>query len=522
MSVLNILESAFSCTFLLEKCFFLFRFVMAAENIIILPRVSENSSSQADQHQRALNNKPEDCQIAIGDETLLCHKSVLRGRSPVLDDLIDDSLQHCGNQQNVLSTELSAEHLSKETMKVILEYMQSGKLKLNPAKTMDIIKASDYLKMMKLRKMCSDEVPGFGIVSSDNIVDWYKIANHMEIENIKSHCEQIIADEFLVISNKTAFLDLPYKDVKPYFGNKCIYKVKPDDILHSTIQWFSHVTDQRCDDVKKMLSGHPLQSCSIKCINSVIDTYEAALDKAPELYKFFNKAILQILTTKVPTLLIIGGQSESGTVNRTCWKLDEAAGEIKQFTEIPFDALTTADHSVCKVPLGLAVTGGEDCNVCVMFIVATMSWCRLPNLLQKHYRHGSICMDGTLFVCGGSLESENACSVEFIDLGESGSWKLGPALTRPCSHPQLAFLEDRGIFLLDENHKQLLQLEQKYSSWEEVSELPTTIDTDYRGFSMTSGQDHLYVAGGKGNFFLSYNPGSYTWCKYGGLHNEHR
>ena len=78
--------------------------------------------------------------------------------------------------------------------------------------------------MMKLREMCSDEVPGFGIVSSDNIVEWQKVANHMAIENIKSHCEQIIADDFLMISNKTAFLDLPYKDVKPCisFFNKAI------------------------------------------------------------------------------------------------------------------------------------------------------------------------------------------------------------------------------------------------------------------------------------------------------------
>ena len=108
---------------------------MADENLNILPGVFDNSSSQ-----RALNNTPEDDLIINGDDNLLCHKSDLRERSPVLDDLIDEALQNHG-----VSIELSTEHLSIQTMKVILAYMQSSTFQLQ-YKTMEIIRASDYLK----------------------------------------------------------------------------------------------------------------------------------------------------------------------------------------------------------------------------------------------------------------------------------------------------------------------------------------------------------------------------------------
>ena len=196
--------------------------------------------------------------------------------------------------------------------------------------------------------------------------------------------------------------------------------------------------------------------------------------------------------------------------SRVCWSLNRTKPYLQNSVISHLNDLDRESHSACKCPQGFIITGGVDSDLCIMYIAATKSWTKLKKLLRKRARHGSIYVNGVLYVFGGLL------SESFSDWGKSnsldcladGTWQCGPNVPIAVEFPKVADINGK-VFLLDGNTNQLLQLSTDINVWNRCASFP---GDRADGASMISVNDQLFLAGGYAKVCAWYTPRTNTWC----------
>ena len=484
----------------------IFRFRMAPGRISH-PRTEKYSAFVAAKLEQLRNeNILTDFKIHLKDSEITCHKLTLAVHSPVLLAAMTTNMAEAAKQ------EIKLDHISKDTMVIILDYMYYGDLNLDPDQLLKLIDAAEYLQMDELKSICVAEVPG--TLEPGNAISWCKKANEMELGNIKTKCEAIMFDNFHEVSKQTDFLCLSYEELQSYLSDICSKTVKSDDALDSVMRWVNHNLESRLQHLECIVEEIPLDKCSARSIITVIKTNEAILDKQTEVFKLLNNALMDEVESMVdakskPTLMVIGGQVDE-EMSPVCWNIAEA-GQFEEFCDIPSVDLQCR-HSICKTPQGFAITGGENSDLCIMFLAASRSWIRMQNMPNKRFAHGSVCVKGLLLVLGGHRcfngSSSKYCGVDFLLIDNGGSWQKGQELPFTAVHPKVSSI-DKSAYLLNETTKKLVRFDIINKIWSKRASLP--VDGCCNGVCMTSTKDKLYVAGGHERIFACYEHITDVW-----------
>ena len=293
-----------------------------------------------------------------------------------------------------------------------------------------------------------------------------------------------------------------------------------DDVLRAAMQWTTQDTEDRLSHLEDLLKEIQLENCSQKAVLNVMKTHRRMVVANIEAYDLLTDALEQIttkdtenlspkLTAKVREVLVVTGGQADDNVNLVCWYLD-SSNQIVELCRIPYNDLAPY-HSICMTPVGFAITGGEDSNLCIMYNAETKSWSKLQNLQAQRHGHGSICISGVLFVLGGYIAGQWSKLVDCLAL-DDGKWQNGPELPIYVYFPRVA--EIKGIiYLLDSwETKLLLELDPENNTWVRRASPPDGLFGDV---SMTSLNDQLCVAGGRGSdrVCLWYSPATDAWSK---------
>ena len=471
--------------------FIFFRFIMAPRRISH-PRTGKYSTFVVGKLKQLRDeNILTDFKIQLKETVMVCHKLTLAVHSPVFQVMLTS------NMEEVTKQEVKLDHISKDTMAIILDFMYYGDLNLDSSQLLDLVNAAEYLQMDELKSICVAEVPA--ILEPANAISWRKMANKMELENIKTKCEAIMIGKFQEVSKQTDFFHLHYEELYSYLCDICGTTVKSDDTLDVALRWVNHDTKNRVKHMEALLQPVRLNKCSVQSIKTMIKSYQVILNK-----ETVGKILMDILESKA-TVLVIGGQVDE-TLNRVCWNITEA-NQFEEFCKIPSVDLKCR-HSVCKTPQGFAITGGEDSDICIMFLAATRSWLRMQNMLSKRHAHGSSCVKGFLLVLGGYVNGNESCAVDFLMIDEGETWQKGPDLLIAVTYPKVSDIE-KDVYLLDEGTTQLLHLDVTKKVWSKRASL--LAKGSCRGVSMTSAEGKLFVVGAQGRICSLYNPTTDTW-----------
>ena len=489
---------------------------MAGPGMLSLTRTEKYCTKLADEVMKLRGEKSLiDFKIHVKDDEFPCAKFVMAAHSPMLRAMLTSDMAEVAKQ------EIRLDHIRKDIIQIILDYMYCEDVSFHKDQLMDLLSAADYLQMTELKEICLEEVPD--ILEPGNVFEWWKEAIKMNYDNVKSKCEEIMVASFQRISQQTDFLNLELTDMQHYMSDICGDGVNSDDIVDATIRWVSH-EEERVALLEDLLHKVQLNKCSDKGLKAVIKTHETLFDKVPMVYKFLLTTIADIGTdmpeTRNDMVLVIGGK-ENDNVNRQCWKVSPSA-EIEHMFDIPVEDLAV-EFSVCFVPHGFIITGGDNSRLCIMFTTAT-KWVRLQNLMQSRDCHGSICVKGVLYVLGGYIQRYKSDSVDLMTV-KDGVWKKGPNIPLAVSFPKVSNIGD-SVYLLDEDSKQLWHLDVDNKVWKQLASIPA--EGGCIGVSMTSARGLLFVAG---KICAWYSPDSDTWCtgqqtlckhRYGALayHND--
>ena len=446
-----------------------------------------------------------DFKIHVKDDEFPCAKFVMAAHSPMLRAVLTSDMAEVAKQ------EIRLDHISKDIVQIILDYMYCENVSFHKDQLMDLIAAADYLQMTELKEMYLDEVPD--ILELGNVICWWKEAAKMNYDIIKEQCEKIMAANFTQISQQNDFLNLDLNEIQCYVSDICSDNMNSDHIVDGLMRWVSH-EDERVPYLEDLLNKGHLNKCSAEGLKNAMETYEPLLDKTPMAYKLLFKTMADsaVTTSKTMTdMLVVVGGKEDGTVSPVCWKVNQSK-EIVHLCDIP-DGTIGGSSSVCKTPQGFLITGGVGSRLCMMFIAVTKSWVQLKDMLIIRQAHGSICIKEVLYVFGGFIgkctnSSKAAASVQSVML-KGGNWTNEPEMPLALEFPTVSNVDNTVYLLEHQDSVKLLQMDVDTKVWNELASPP--IAGQCPGIRMTTAQDMLFVAGGYQNVLALYNLKTDTW-----------
>ena len=484
---------------------------MAGPGMVTFTRTEKYSSSMA----KELKDMKEDhflsdFQITIDDKPIPCHKLILAAHSPVIKGMFRSNMSEVAKQSMTLN------HIKPDIMKILLDYMYSGRVTFHIDQLEGVIAACNYLQLTDLQTMCVAEVPS--TLKPDNAISWMQLGNQLDIAAFKAQCEEIIAGHLAEISSHRDFFAMTHAEVKDCLSGVSNSETAHDDdeVLKAAMHWVSQDTEDRLTHLENLLKEIQLEKCSQEGLLDVMKTYKAPIVANTIAYDLLIEGLHQITAkeklsskskSKVTEMLVIIGGQVGLQVSRVCWYRD-SSNQIVELCKIP-DVNLECGHSVCATPLGFMITGGYNSDLCIMYNTATRSWVNHQSLRAKRHSHASIFIHGVLFVFGGTISGSNSKSVDCLTL-EDGQWKDGTELPIAVWLPVVAQIKDI-IYLFDRNYThQLLKLDPESNAWIRQASPPRG---DYSGASMTSVNNQLFVVGGRERCCTWYNPAMYSWCK---------
>ena len=389
------------------------------------------------------------------------------------------------------------------------------KLSDNPANEylLTAIEACDYLELLELKAQCVSQAPR--AINPHNVISWYKFADSLNIDELKTKCSKILAESLADVSKGEEFLQLSFTEVSSCISDALEADADADNMLEATTNWVASKRHTHQNHIFDLLEKIDLTRCSTECIDTVIDKHEELLNAQPAALRKLTKSVIHIANQgsygirkkrgergrKATGLLVISGQVGEGDPQSECGYLDKSTN-FMDFLKLPF---SFPWHSVCSIPGGFVVSGGMDNTQCAMFIFSSKSWKQLQSLPDPRHYHGSIFACGKIYIFGGSRSGSLSSDVLSLELG-GGKWNQEPDVPVSWADLPEAACVDSSIFLL--SFDQLLHLDTDTNTWSMKAAPPQQY---YTGTRMIAVQGRLLVAGGDGKAFSQYNPTTDTW-----------
>ena len=484
---------------------------MTSPSAVTVSRTLAYSSRIANQFQQfRLDDEMTDFTIRSGKQTFNCHKVILVGNSPVLHAMVKSSMTEAFSNQADIDT------IPPAVIQLILDYMYKGEVVIPHAHLAQTIEAADYLQLLELKNIClNDAAPA---LKPSNIVSWSKLADRLDIEELKSKCVEVMSSSLAEVSRFTEFQELSFAEVSSFMSSAQETDVDPDDLLEASMEWINSKFSQRINCMEELLQKIALLECSVECLENEMDTHEELFMSCPIGHRCITKTLLHMAKhegyrkkrgakrNKDVMVVVLGGNDEKVAQNKICWELNTSL----QFTEL---CQIPPEHSVgvgvCKFPGGFILTGGDRCALCSMFVLSTKSWKQLDRLKFLRRAHGSVFAHEFIFVLGGYEFGSITKSKSVHSLAlDGGKWTKETDIPVAVKFPGVASIEN-SIFLLDVDTNQLLKMDTKRKTWSHQKNLP---GENCWGARMVSTKDKLFVSGGDNKACAQYDPKTDTWC----------
>ena len=192
-----------------------------------------------------------------------------------------------------------------------------------------------------------------------------------------------------------------------------------EDLLHGVLQWTKHAAQTRSTYMAELFTVAHIGKCNEQFILKMMDDNAELLSEEQNTYKAILSDVLKAPKPAqlghCKSVLVIGGQSASDTPNTRAWILKD--NRIVKFHET--DEEIQRYHSICQLPCGaLMLTGGENSDLCMVFILSMKLWVKQQDLLSYRSFHGSAYSCGRVFLISGVTDQSGmpGPSVDFMNL----------------------------------------------------------------------------------------------------------
>ena len=276
-----------------------------------------------------------DVKLMVDGQEFPAHKGVLAANSNFFLAMFTTEMMEKDK------TTVSVESVSAAAMERLLEYMYTGQIQIHVENVLELVEASNFLFMEKVKGACCQFLES--IMDVENCLAIFSIADVYSCYGLRGAVMQYINQTFTELAKSETFLKLGKKDVIRFLSSDDIQIENEGQLLDIALNWINHDPEPRASCINDLL-----ELLRLPYIHQ--SHFQVKLDQFNEHHRRDGKKIT--------------------AWNNNTWK-------------------TNARKSYRRVEV-IVVTGGCDRGTIldsgICFIPAVQKWTQIPNMQVPRWR----------------------------------------------------------------------------------------------------------------------------------------
>jgi hypothetical protein len=310
-------------------------------------------------------------------------------------------LQH-ENTTEVKQGYVDLQHLDGDAVKLVVDYMYSGRIEFAFYMAEEVIKVIDHFQIIDKIQILQEKISEYIIphLCPDNCLGWFKFGELMDLNQITTKAHSIMIQRLREVSKSPELVSLSFEDITYYMRKATQSFYNHDHCLNALIIWAMHDAKNRTEMFGEILPIIDLHKCSVRCIKVIYDTYGEVPQNNLNLVHQFTIAAFNVIVTR-------GYLDRSCNVfNRKTWLLNLVTGSC---VERPSQTNTSRANAMCASPDGMICAGDRPTSLiensttdCVLYHKDMDIWVALPPLPVHTVGAGATCVQNAkVMVVGG-------------------------------------------------------------------------------------------------------------------------
>ncbi len=399
-----------------------------------------------------------DVMLMAEGQSIPCHKMLLASVSEYFHRRFVTDVSATGNNL------LEIDGITFQTLKLIVSYLYSGKIKINVGNIKELIAASEMLKLTSLTETCGNYA--VNTLDTTNCLGFYRVATEYNVKGLGKMVHEVMVKKFMDVVMGSEFRKLTEDEVIKYIRDEKLRILNEDPVYDAVVAWVQYDIETRRGCFPNLLKHVRLAYCSPSHLQNVVA--REPLMEHPECQKKLTLSFVHQLSGEdrtnymqgsdelnvkprvyYNTILLIGQGHWSDSVE--CYLLTDR--EWMHMNDLLSPQLAKVkEFSVCLTKDGVLVSGGfreKALSECWLLSTTKSEWTTMPNLNTARYGHVSVAVGDQVFVVGGRGGNKpTGCkgllsSLERMDTActDGTKWAPAPALAMPLKEPMIVCLD---------------------------------------------------------------------------------
>ncbi|RUS82922.1 hypothetical protein EGW08_009306 [Elysia chlorotica] len=381
-----------------------------------------------------IRNRPNLCDavVVIGSAKIPVQKNILSAASLYFRALFDYDQRSAQPQDASSSVSLDNLGIGENTFRIILDYIFTSEVTLDPSNIQDMLQAADQLLMSDLKDICCEYLNT--CINPQNCIGIMDFTSQLSCTWWHGKVCQYLDANFSEVSKHDEFLQLSAQRVEALLSRTTIDVEQEDSILEIIMRWYCFDSGHRKEDtiklIKSVLFAHQISKEAMSLLE--LEKGEVGQEFYKEIVALQKEEQLKAFTRRgfVKVIVACGGEGPS--------TVEEGCEETKDYLRCvqPYSANTTfsswidlapmstprIEHGLVEVGGYLYVAGGRDnnrriLNSCEKYDPFNNCWTPLAPMNHARVGFGFVAIRNMIYAIGGSNDmTDPLTSVEVYDV----------------------------------------------------------------------------------------------------------
>ena len=357
-----------------------------------------------------------------------------------------------------------------KVVKLLIDFMYSGKIDIDSDNVMDLIAVADFLQMEDVKQFCFEFLES--IMTIDNCFEVVKICTMYHNASGLNTTYDFISKNFDELAQTDAIKTLSKDALMTFIGKIDFSKFHSSSVYKAIINWTQHEENRKADFAQlflkldlqqlslqflKVIAKEPLVKSNPNCLNAIITTIFAKLEPEDsrnlsrilcvnglgrksvfEVYSITentdrgypqipNKPHAHCLLRLNDFVYCIGGYNEKEIKTNKVYRLNLTEANM-QWKEIASMKNARSNFGAAVFRGGLVVNGSTDCTT-EFYNPEINEWKAIAPTIKRRTHNALVATDNALFTIGGANDLDTASAERLDDL--DGPWKQVQSMNTP-------------------------------------------------------------------------------------------
>ena len=231
-----------------------------------------------------------DVRLKVCEDIFPAHRIVLAANSDYFHAMFTDGMKE-SNQEVI---ELKDESISPDALKIVMDSIYTGDLRVNEENVFEVLAAADHLQVTTAVQQCCDFLKREFIevrLDLHNYCLLSTVADRHGLRDLQEAAEKKMASMYVDVCESEEFLSNVDADQLFSLLSRDDLNVPSETfIFKSVMQWIKHKKEERMAVAAKVIGAVRLGLVDIRVVIEELDTEE--MERVPEIHKHLVEALI--------------------------------------------------------------------------------------------------------------------------------------------------------------------------------------------------------------------------------------